>query len=288
MFCQKCGCQLNDNAKFCTKCGAKVESASASQKEDTKTGQGDVKQSKKKSPILFLLILLGLIVVVGVGVISFVKQKKTPEDNEITAEFSMEETVMEEEESTTAAAVETTEVETMTTEVPTEAETLARPSVSLMYSVDMNFTGLRKVNIQKENTTQSSHVVQQGTSNDNTAWSAFDGRPETSWQEGAGGDGIGENLSANFGRVCNIKALTLMLGNHRSDSWYKKNNRPRVLSVCLGSEEYEVEFPDQMKEFALELSSPIAASSISLIIRDVYKGTEYEDTIIAEIGVYEE
>ena len=138
----------------------------------------------------------------------------------------------------------------------------------------------------KATAVDSSHVVQRGTTIDNSAWSAFDGQATTSWQEGAAGHGIGEYVGISFDREYQVQVVTFRLGNHRSDSWYVKNDVPKVLSINLGGQVFSVTFPREMVEFAVVLSRPVAASSIRVTVDDVYYGTEYEDATIAEIGVY--
>lgn len=118
------------------------------------------------------------------------------------------------------------------------------------------------------------------------AWSAFDGLPETSWQEGRSDDGIGESITAGFGASYPIKALTLRLGNHRSQDWYIKNNRPKKLRITMGGQVFEANFSDEMKEHVVVFSSPVWADSMNLMVEEVYSGTTYRDTAIAEVGVY--
>lgn len=260
------------------------------------------KQKSKAVPILIVLILV--VLAVGISTIIYVNSlgNRRTDSSAADAREETEEELDDEDEKGTAA--ESTEeslaaaTEAQTLEEPTEparsrntvATTVAvvqeKPVGNLVDISLADFSGLSKVVIQKENVTQSSHVVQSDTNIDNTGWSAFDGRAETSWQEGRADDGVNEYVSAQFDQTYEVKTLTFLLGNHRSQSWFERNNRPKMLRLELGGQTYSVEFPDVMTEYAVVFSEPISADSITVYIGEVYPGTEYRDTVIAEIGVY--
>ncbi len=192
-----------------------------------------------------------------------------------------------------AATAEATTAAAFATEAATmpETEAVTMPAeetvtVSIQYGSQTSLAGMVKANVQKSTAYDSSHVVQRDSTIDNSAWSAFDGQTTTSWQEGAQGDGVGEYVGISFDREYQVQVITLLLGNHRSDSWYVKNNTPKTLAINLGGQVFLASFPKEKTEFAVVLSRPVAASNIKLTIEEVYKGTEYEDSIIAEVGVY--
>ncbi len=225
------------------------------------------------------------------------RRKKDEEDDDEDEEREGDRDREEEGLSTTAAATEaealateaaTTAAQAMTTAAATTAAPMTNEpvTVSLQYSAQTSFSGLIRAGVVKATAVDSSHVVQRGTTIDNSAWSAFDGQATTSWQEGAAGHGIGEYVGISFDREYQVQVVTFRLGNHRSDSWYVKNDVPKVLSINLGGQVFSVTFPREMVEFAVVLSRPVAASSIRVTVDDVYYGTEYEDATIAEIGVY--
>lgn len=130
----------------------------------------------------------------------------------------------------------------------------------------------------------SSVIVQEGT--DNSAIKAADGSERTSWQEGVDGDGIGESLTLILAKSYKVKYLSLQLGNWNSDEYYEGNNRPKELEITVGAVTQTVTFPDGKTEYWLELSGEATASEIEMVIQSVYSGSQWEDTCIAEIGVY--
>ncbi|MEY8338279.1 zinc-ribbon domain-containing protein [Lachnospiraceae bacterium 62-35] len=174
-------------------------------------------------------------------------------------------------------------------EMPTEPVAMEGDepvTAQVHYAGEVNLSGMVKAVMLRNTAVDSSHVVQANSRIDNSAWSAFDGQSTTSWQEGAPGDGIGEYIGIGFDREYQVQVITLLLGNHRSDEWYIKNNTPRLLTISLGAASFQVEFPKEKTEFAVALSRPVAASDIRITINGVYQGTEYTDSIISEVGVY--
>lgn len=314
MFCPKCGNELKDSAKFCTRCGTKIERNKAAavgvnteqngkqtktvlalQSEPVKnasTGTTPSKMSPKRKNKLFLVLLsiVALLIASGGGATYYMIQKKVSSKQE---ELSREKGSTKKDTSRKTESKKEVKKAELETEMETEMETAAaseeiqeNPVTSnVMYSGQADYSGLTRMNIAKENVTQSSYVMQ-NEKIDNTGWSAFDGDVSTSWQEGKADDGVGEYVVAVFDRPYQVKIITFLLGNHRSDSWFIKNNRPKKLLVNLDGKFFEAEFPDEKTEFALVLSEPVSASNITVTIEDVYVGTEYRDTVVAEVGVY--
>lgn len=121
---------------------------------------------------------------------------------------------------------------------------------------------------------------------DNSVQMVLDGNETTSWQEGVSGDGLGEFLWFSLGSKKKVRYLTFKLGNWRDQERYEKNNRPKQLTIWLGDESYTISFPDEKKEFCVVLSQDCEISSLQIYIDSVYKGTEWDDTCISEVGIY--
>lgn len=132
--------------------------------------------------------------------------------------------------------------------------------------------------------TASSVITQEGT--DNSAGKAVDGNEKTSWQEGAPGDGIGESLHLELEKPCHVKYMSFQLGNWNSWEYYDGNNRPKELEITVGDVTQTVTFPDGKTEYWVEFSRECPAEEVELVIKSVYEGSQWDDTCIAEIGVY--
>lgn len=130
----------------------------------------------------------------------------------------------------------------------------------------------------------SSAISQEGV--DNSAYKAVDGDSRTSWQEGVNGDGIGESVHLKLARPYMVKYMSFQLGNWNSKEYYDGNNRPKELEITAGDVTQTVTFPDGQVEYWVEFSKECPASEIDVVIRSVYEGSQWDDTCIAEIGIY--
>ncbi len=144
---------------------------------------------------------------------------------------------------------------------------------------------------------------------------AMDNNPKTAWSEGVDGDGIGEILLA----YVNItKPIKIWAGFGKSNELFLKNNRPKDITVYVFEAEKELgesqggiyfESLKIRKKFKITLKDlngyqelPIPKdikltgykkihsrdnfilTVIAIQIDSVYKGNEFEDTLISEIS----
>ena len=216
-------------------------------------------------------------------------EEEGEEEGEEAEESETEERA--EEALTTAAALEEpTAPVGMTTAAATTAAametTAAVPvSASVVYASSLNLSGMVKAAGQQATVVESSHLVQQDRTISNHGWMAFDGDAVSSWQI-RNNHGIGEYVGVSFDRTYQVSAVTFRLGNHRTDTLYTQNNTPKTLTIELGGQTFQATFPQEKTEFALTFSAPVSAAGIKVTINDVYRGSKYDDTAIAEIGVY--
>lgn len=114
----------------------------------------------------------------------------------------------------------------------------------------------------------------------------LDGDPMTNWQEGAAGSGIGEYVEFQFKQEYTVGALTLKLGNWKTDRYFYGNNRPRTLTISMNGQSWQKEFPDEWKECALQFTTPVVTDNLKITIDDVYRGSDWDDTVITDICVW--
>lgn len=155
--------------------------------------------------------------------------------------------------------------------------------------IEMHFTSEPKdlgdyYRLSVEEATATSQISQEGT--DNGPDKMVDGNEKTSWQEGAEGDGIGESVQFRLKKAYRVKYMSFQLGNWNSQRYYDGNNRPKELEITVGNVTQTVTFPDGKTEYWLEFSRECPAEDISLTIKSVYSGDEWDDTCIAEVGFY--
>jgi hypothetical protein len=121
--------------------------------------------------------------------------------------------------------------------------------------------------------------------------SLFDGVPETAWCEGAKGDGIGEWVEFELKR--DVEALEVQNGFNMSfiqiegkaiDTYYEKNNRPKTVEIVSADGKVKKTLPlADTKEIQSFDGVFLPKGSYKLFIRDVYKGSKWQDTCLGEI-----
>ncbi|MDO4337677.1 MAG: hypothetical protein Q4C91_06260, partial [Eubacteriales bacterium] len=114
----------------------------------------------------------------------------------------------------------------------------------------------------------------------------FDEDDTKNWQEGVDGPGIGESVSFTFDQEYDIDAMTLKLGNWKTDEYYYGNNRPKTLKIVMEDQEWSIDFPEDRMEFSVQFTSPVRTGELQVVIEDIYKGTDWDDTVITEICLW--
>lgn len=115
-----------------------------------------------------------------------------------------------------------------------------------------------------------------------------DGDRSTAWVEGAGGNGIGENVTLTYDGTYLMQGFRIRNGYQKKSDLYTKNARPKTIELIFsdGSAQEFGLADSGLTEQEIQLSAPVNSSSVTLVIRDVYPGTKYEDTAITEFGMY--
>lgn len=286
MRCPYCGENNPDDARRCSNCGCRLDK---------------VREKKKEKNILaYGIILVIVILAAGIAAMFLVSDLlKKNESQEASLPSKVKITMTSTPEPTQEAVVS----ETPTPE-PTE-EVSALSSVSSSSGGNSTGSGVVKAELVDDNrksemslmgfsqvtvasASASSTIQQDGI--DNTPHVMTDGSTYSCWQEGVDGDGLGENVTYQFDREYKVKFLVLRLGNwyNAGDGidYYTRNNRPEKMTFILGDQSFDVTFPDERREFCVEFSKEVPASSLKMVIDSVYQGTDYTDTCINEVDVY--
>ena len=323
MYCPKCKCQIEDGSLFCSECGADLCGAQVQQPKPVSPvtppqnpraaganpqmtpmygagnygtgnyGMGNYNSQppkKNNKPLLIVLIIVGaLFAAVAIGVAGFfVVQKVTKTEpavelDPVLGEGHNSRLGSSDEDGFSGLIGREEEDEQIV--ITKEEEETVRPE-----DLTVNFIS-KPSSFEKLNPTQAgstSELYQQDAEDPNNVWMAMDGNSDTSWQEGVSGSGIGEQIWYSFEEKKEIKYLSFKLGNWRTKEYLEGNNRPKVLNVRVGDFSFQVEFPEEQQEYWIELSEPYPADEVEYEIVSVYKGTTWDDTCIAELGIYGE
>lgn len=273
MKCPKCGRKVDDKRKRCPYCGQSLEVEREAHRLK-RFGALAVVAILLAGSIVFIIAAKGLTgnpFSEGNEMLSSAAQA---ESEEIAADSSSSDAAADTGETTTSSSSETGGTDTA--EEPLTAELTEDQEIT-------DLAGYSSVTVSSAEAT--SVMTANDGSNTYRAASAADGDETTSWQEGESGSGIGTTLTLHFDREYSVRYLVMKLGNWRSDSLYTENNRPKTLTIMFGDESVQVTFPDEKKEVCVTLSRDVKASDVTFRVDDVYAGSEYDDTCIAEIDV---
>jgi hypothetical protein len=124
-----------------------------------------------------------------------------------------------------------------------------------------------------------------------------DNQRESTWAEGAEGDGVGESLTLTMNQPQKVTRLFIHNG-YPDKALFFQNNRVKKLAVSVnGGEPFMAELEDgrmtsQMAEEILDDTSWInlpkstgPVETVKLTIKEVYRGTKFQDTCIGGVTV---
>lgn len=146
----------------------------------------------------------------------------------------------------------------------------------LMYAVDSSSISVAAISA-------SSELNEDGLIH--AAARAIDGSTQTTWTEGANGQGINETLTLTFSGQNNIVGFTIHAGYHASEHLYDVNSRPSTIELTFSDGTVaNFQLADHHGSQTIYFSRPVKASSVTIKIKDVYEGSQWEDTAISEIS----
>jgi phosphate transport system substrate-binding protein len=110
-----------------------------------------------------------------------------------------------------------------------------------------------------------------------------------SWTEGSNDNGVGEYFTFTFGYASTVdKTITgfALKNGHGNLDHYSKNNRVKSFKIYADEEYIEtIPIKDSISFEQYIFEKPVVCETIRFVIDDVYQGTEFNDTCIAEIAL---
>lgn len=109
----------------------------------------------------------------------------------------------------------------------------------------------------------------------------------TAWVEGVEGQGEGEEVKLVFDKSYLINGFVIHAGYHKNEKVYEKNSRPSQIEVFFSDGSSETfNLKDVREAQEVKFSEPVETDSVSFVVRSVYPGSKYKDTVISEIVLY--
>ncbi len=131
--------------------------------------------------------------------------------------------------------------------------------------------------------TASSYLTDPEVKFDYSAKMAVDGDIATSWVEADEGDGIGEWIKFDFLKAAKVSKLKIWPGYARDKDVYFKNNRLKNIRVEFSHDPSEFfVLTDEYKMHEVSFS-PVTTDYVRIVIVDVWPGSKFKDTCIAEV-----
>lgn len=270
MKCPYCGEQNPDTARRCSRCGRRLDKVRVKKRERQLLLMG----------IILILVILAAGIGAMFGISKFLQDGKDSSPQKVT----IKSTPTPEAESVSGSSSSSVSSSSEPSVTPAaEEEKLTASIVDSSRQAQIDLLGYSQVTVASADATST--IYQAGI--DNTPHVLYDGSKDSSWQDGVDGPGIGESVTYHLDQVYKIRFLVLRLGNwYSSDDNYTMNNRPKTMTFKFGDQSVQITFPDEKKEFCVELSKDVEASEIQMILDAVYQGTAYDDTCINEVDVY--
>lgn len=115
----------------------------------------------------------------------------------------------------------------------------------------------------------------------------WDGSLDKAWVEGVDGQGIGEYVFVKFDKKCLVSGIQLNAGYQKSENLYYKNSRPSEIGLEFSDGSYYTcELDDVYGKQTIQLPDSVVTKSLRIVIKDVYEGDKYSDTVVSEMEVY--
>lgn len=115
---------------------------------------------------------------------------------------------------------------------------------------------------------------------------AVDANVATAWVEGVDGYGKGQQLVLTFPSEIVLTRIGMDGGFDRDQVIFFQNHRVRSMTLKLSNgHTRSVELADQRGIQYITID-PISTTMITIVIEDVYHGTAYDDTPIAEVEIW--
>lgn len=315
MVCNRCGCQLDAQDKYCPDCGAIVGSGTGNTTQrnyspyDTGYNNGynqiplnqrPITQNqppitetlpKKRTPVALIMATIVAVILCLLVIVLMVRKSGERDSSSEAPDTPVATTA-----SDNAVTVATTESKSEEVEVVTPVP------ASFEKGSTGDLSGLTAISLSESQVQGSSHISKDKYRKDNTntyeAYKAMDGNNNTSWQFDC--NNLPGKLTALINGRKNMQAISFKIGNWNEDKPEKGRNyrfdqncRPRHMKITLfaGNEkqEFECYFEDSKTEQVYVFTSPIPADRVVFEIDDYIHGNEssVDDICLAEVTLYE-
>ncbi|GHT79745.1 hypothetical protein FACS1894130_09420 [Spirochaetia bacterium] len=112
---------------------------------------------------------------------------------------------------------------------------------------------------------------------------------DLSWAEGAAGNGVGEYFELEFDSSPKTVAGFVLRNGYGNLDYYARNNRVKSFRVFFDGRNPEtIAVKDSWEFEQYRFSKAVTCTKVRFVIQDVYPGSQYNDTCVAEVALLSE
>ncbi len=285
-FCPECGTENDADALFCEGCGMKFRDDAAVER---------TKGKKSKAPVIAAVILVLVIACVGGG--AFFIHMKSESGRSDTAKEDVKEAEKKSAKSDAKDVEEKSEGKKPEEEDKENNEN-SKDNEEVREQAELQETreaaqeqpeapapvqvpAITMPNISSVSATSElaeANVV-------HSSSRIIDGDKNTAWVEGVNGQGYGQSVHFQFNGTYLVSGIRIRAGYQKNDDIYYKNSRPKEISVEFSDGTSEIIWLEDLgqAEQAVSFSRAVETDRVNLTIQSVYPGNKYEDTCISDI-----
>lgn len=262
MYCERCGERLDDEARYCASCGARITG-------DLPGTEKDVKQSAVKAAVFLVIV-----VILAFSLFLFSRLDQSSDRN-----------------NTENPDPDVVKTDDYATDPEDEEDRLGQDNV-LSEPEDDEYSeeGEDPFGFVEITGASASSVLPTSSVNNKSYASGnlIDGYTTTVWCEGSDGGGEGEFVTLSGPQEQTFSGFVIWSGYQESNYLYSINSRPRAIAVYaddgyVGSFTLEDAGLDSQ---TIVFAQPVDASSIRIEILSTYEGSKYLDCCISEIQCF--
>ena len=288
MYCEQCGFKVEDDDKFCPRCGSRVDAL------EEEVEQIHTKKHKSRAWIWILVILFLVVVAAGILLFFFLNKSDAADDIPAQADQSLSEN----------EELQNDMDKEMTAE-PGDAD------VQGEYNVEDEKSNINDIEIEEKKETaaitdenaadhilpfdvSASSILQETGYNYNPR-NLLDFDSSTCWCEGVEGNGVGESITfTSNGESQSVRGIAIVPGFNKSLDLFEKNAAPQTILL-----EYSAPgMADDMLKISIDnysygdgtlyfdFDETVDISECKVTILEVRNGSKYEDCCISEMFLY--
>ena len=304
MICPKCKSEISDDALFCSECGAKIEKTEVPVQSRVAKREQQKQNKNKQTLTIVAIVVLVAVILLGCYFLFFKGDDSKEETSPATAEKTETSTkqIKLENKKLTIKVGETAYIEAnmdCTYKVKDSSicevdsfgtvKGLKEGKTTVVCTGENKTTVTCTIVVEKDNVIEIESYEASSTllaeNYDYSIKNVFDNNFNTCWVEGAEDDGLGQSITIRFKDKVKINQINLVNGISKTNELYLKNNRIKQATLTFddGSEE-TINIQDTYNQKQNISFSSHETQSVTFSIKEVYKGSKYQDTCLSELG----